>query len=312
MDLSDAFAKVCEPLGIFNVDYGQGWVDYLTSVINTQAKAEEKPITIEDEKPSPNEGIQEFLTKLCKKYGKTILPGIDTNSISITSPNYSAEPTIPINLRLYELEDGANNNILDLQVTRDYKDVPTYAISYGSVQDTKKILQLKKAIKVTDPVDKLLAEAKATKAGTKQASTQVYPFDGLQKDVLFMRTNIVEERVIPGTRAGQAKAELAKIYRPLIISDKTAKNQKQLNNRLNRAVADRFKDAFIVEAVVKGHGPERAFIYFPDIIVNVDDRVHGVFEKMWVSGVELSASEGNSPKTKLTLYRNKSIILGED
>jgi prophage tail gpP-like protein len=311
-DLAVAVKKVCEPIGIFAVDYGDAWVEYLSNIIDTKATSPGGSETVEDEKPSPNESIFEFVNKICRKAGRTILPGPDMNTISLTYPNYSATPFTPITLRLYPVDSGQSNNILDLEIIRDYANVPTYCASYGSITDTKLLTALKKSIKVTDPVEKLLQEAKATKSATKSSSATFFPFNGITEDVKFMRTNIIEDRVVPGTREGQEGAEIAKIYRPMIISDKQSKSQKQLSNKLQRSVVDRFKDTFIVEAVVKGHGPERAFIYTPDLIVNVDDQVHGVQEIMWVKGVEFQAGQGSGPKTRLTLYRDKAIQLGGD
>jgi prophage tail gpP-like protein len=247
-----------------------------------------KNTKLEDYKPNDGEGIYEFCNRLAARHGVTIQPGPDRSSIAFDRPDYEQEPMFTLRRSSDPNVTGANN-VIRATARRDFSKFPTYAFATGH--------QAKSGQTGTAVKFEFSAAALVESMGLQQ---QLAP---IMRVAHRNRRKPTDPTLAPGN-----------LYRLLYHRDKEARDEDQLINSLSRSVAERMRDTLVYTATVKSHFDlTTGAIWTVGAMVNVEDSIANVHEKLWVAGRKLNFSSTDGATTTVELWRPGSFVIhGED
>lgn len=280
MTLQAALKLAMSPVGI-NVVLGDAKVMRdVRSGRSARAKAPPDflSLKLQDLQPDSEQGIYEWANRIVARHGATIQPTLRRNEINVVAPNYDQEA-------LYQIRrtrnPGGANRVKEAYATRDFARFPTFTIIRG--QGAGKDVSGKDADNTS---------ASINSAGLTPETIEVSAF-GRRK---------------PKPHGDDADGYL---YRLLSLHDRTATNKTQVNAAAFRAIWDRLKDTLLYTATLRGHqDPDTGAIYTPDTIIDVQDDVAGVREKLWIKQRKLSYDPRGGAETQITCWRIGALQLG--
>ena len=240
-----------------------------------------------DYKPEPGEGIYEFLNKMVAREGATIQPGNSRNELVLSAPNFAQDPSGFIRVSK-DPSLAARNNAYHCKAARDYSRMPTFALFQGrGAENGKAHSKLSSEISIVH-VAGILSNAFYFETGWN----------------LAMRVGHNRRKPAPGTIFPST------LYRMLFFRDNEARNQEMLERAIRRAISDRIRDSLVYTCTVKGHkDPETQSVYAIDTMIDVQDDIRRVHEKMWVASRTFKYTEAGGAETDLTLLREGVILL---
>lgn len=248
-----------------------------------------KGAKLDDYKPHPGEGCYEYINRIVARFGCTVQPGPDRQTLVLCSPRYDQDPAYSIS-RTDDPASSSRNVIKTATAVRDFSKFPTYTIVTGQhVGDS----------------------------GSAINASQHYAMDVLAQEFNDELGRILLETIIPGRRKfgdGQAaKLGFDQLYRLCTFRDTESRTQEQLTNAAKRVIADRLKDTLLYTVTLKGH-TDRASgaVWAVDTMVQVDDAICNVHEPLWIASRTLEYSEGAGATTQLTCLRPNSYQIGSD
>lgn len=255
-----------------NVKLGKGGKSYANRVLK-------------EYKPKVGEGAYEFLNRLIARFGATMQPGPDRESLCITQPKFDQDPSYTL-VRTDDTTASGRNNVIRSTAKRDFSQFPTYCLTNGWQASGDG-----KAVSSKIEFDTfLLAEA----LGNRELARV------LQRSTLGGRRKPVD-----------AQPNHALLYRLLYVKDEEARTQEQLEFSARRAIAERLRPTLEYRATIRGHvEPESGAVWSIDTIVQVEDDICGVSEPLWISDRTLSYSAGAGATTEITAIRPGSFQLG--
>lgn len=305
---------------------------------------------LKDYKVNPGEGIYEFLARMCVRFGATIQPTLQRDTVLLSAPDYVQEAAYSIT-RSFSNPGSTKNNVLNATATRDYTKFPTVVLVSGKASGGPG--QTRKAAATTSSSGEIMQRFTPSTVWEpwypfmrfpEEDDINIYQVSGSDEQQennffsgYFQET---EEKVAAETRATTVDSDIQKtiwsllppgvaawtrrippksprlpvaLYRLLYLRDTLAKDTKQLANTTARIAAERMKDSLQYEVTIRGHkDPETGRTYTPDTIIDVNDDICGIGERLWVEHVEFSYAQGAGPITKLTCWRPGSFGIGAD
>lgn len=310
-----------------------------------------KDAPLKDYKANPGEGIYEFLSRMCVRFGATIQPTLQRDTVLLGAPDYVQEAAYSIT-RSFSNPGSTKNNVLNATATRDYTKFPTVVLVTGKASGGP--AQTRKAAATTSNFGQIRQRFSPSTTWEpwypfmrfpEENDINIYqvkfPSEEEQKRQKFLESlREAEEKIQTDTLATAVDSDIEKtiwallppgvaawtqrippksvrrpiaLYRLLYLRDTIAKDTKQLANTTARIAAERMKDSLQYEVTIRGHkDPETGRTYTPDTIVEVNDDICGVGERLWIEHVEFSYSPGSGPITTLTCWRPGSFGIGAD
>lgn len=280
MTLQQAVQRACSPCGITIV---LGDAAVVRDVRTGRRTGRSAPpdfisLSVQDLRPDGEQGLYDYINRLVVRHGGTVQPTLSRNELLLQAPNYDQEPAAFLRR---SLKPGGTNRIKKASARRDFSSFPTYTVVRGLANETNENERAPKNSSALEDSASLTPETKAVS---------------------------VSGRRIPA--AGGADAD-GKLYRLLSIRDRQARTPKQIASIGFRAVWDRLKDALTYRCTLSGHtDPDTGAIYGIDTIVDVQDEVSDVNERMWVYRRELRYTRGEGAETELECWRIGAYQLG--
>lgn len=243
-------------------------------------------------KPHNHEGLFRFISRTCERFGFFVRVSADGEQIIVANPDYTQDPKY----QLFRSRTGGTN-ILSGDVVFDMTDQPSVIIADG------------------------FSGGGEFGQGKIKASC-VNPYFGVDEQG-FNLDPIVDllqhypeaEQVLFVTQPYRRKNPKFPVpLRPMFIHDEESKTQDQLNFFLKRTMSELIRKSLTCHYVVEGHGQEVNGSFVPwdvDTVVQVDDEVAGISERMYVLGRTLEKSRHGGTTTHLELVRLYSIAAGE-
>lgn len=281
MTLQAAIKHACSPSGI-NVVLGD-------AAVMRRARSGRNPRTgkappdflalkLQDLRPDDGLGVYEFCNKLLARHGCTMQPTLKRNEVNLVAPNYDQEP-------LYQIRrsraQGGGNRIIRASARRSFARFPTYTIVRG--QGTG----VTQSEKTPENTTALIDSASLTPETQKVS---------------------VAGRVKPSAHGADANG---KLYRLLYIHDTTAQTKTQTKAAAFRAIYERLKDTLLYTATLRGHqDQDSGAIYTIDTVIEVQDEVAGVNEKLWIHSRRLGYSKQAGATTTIGCWRLGALQLG--
>lgn len=240
-----------------------------------------------DYKPSPGQGIYEFLNRIVARIGATMQPGLTRNQLVLSAPNYEQPASFSIRVTR-DTNSSVANNTYNCKAKRDYSKMPTYGLFQG------------RGAKPGKAHDKL----------SREFSVPVLA--SALSNAFFNETGDQLIRYASNNRRKPAPNAIfpSNLYRLLFFKDNDARDEDMVARALRRAVSDRIRDTLVYTCTKRGHrDPETGVVYSVDTCARVDDDIRRVHEDMWVVARKFRYGEGGGAETDLTLLRKGVIQL---
>lgn len=238
-------------------------------------------------KPYNHEGVFAFACRVAQRQGLWIWCSNDGETLVVGKPDFAQEPTFT----LRRARNGVGNNILSGAVRYDHQDQPSIIIADG-----------------------FSGGGEFGKGRIK--SYVVNPYFGVDEDgfVLDAVTKIIQKypdakQVTMTTQPFKRRTPLAPV-RPMFLHDDESKTQDELDAYVRREMSLLMRKGLTVHYVVEGHGQTsngETAIWAVDTVVDVQDEIGGVNERMYVLGVHFEKSRSGGTTTRLDLVRLNSI-----
>jgi hypothetical protein len=234
-------------------------------------------LKLQDLRPDGEQGCYEFLNRIAVRHGGTLQTTLKRTELNLVAPNYDQAP-------LYTLRrsrDGGANRIIRANAKRSFARFPTYTIVRGQ------------------------GSGSASDEKSPQNTTALIDSAALTPETQKVS---VAGRVKPSPHGADANG---KLYRLLYLHDQTATNKTQVNAAAFRAIWERLKDTLLYSATIRGHqDPDSGAIWSIDTIVDVQDEVAGVFEKLWIKKRRLGYDPKGGATTQIECWRIGTLQLG--
>jgi len=284
---------------------------------------------LKDYKANPGEGIFQFLARLCARFGCTLQPTMQRNSVLLGAPDYVQEVGYRVS-RSRTNPQSAHNNVLRAVAKRDYSKFPTVVLVTGKAGGAAAQRTTTAATSYQPGVierlqnsflhksfggnyaipQQAVAVAKAASAdlGPQQATTIPSNIEETIYALLPEGVPIISQRIPPKTTT---PTPVGALYRLFYMRDTLSKDANQVMNAAARAAAERLKDALQYEITFLGHkDPETGRTYAVDTVIDVQDDICGVNELMWVERVAFNYEQGSGATTTVTCWRPGSFGIG--
>lgn len=238
-------------------------------------------------KPKPGEGMFETCNRLIARFGATIQPGPDRNTLIVTAPRYDQEPIYTVTRSRDRIGSGRNNAQSSV-ATRDFSSFPTFALGNGWQA----------------PAD-----------GKGVSNNQAYDINELVAVYSEELKAILADSTLSGRRKPleSPKSGLGQLYRLLYVKDTECRNPDQLESAMLRAIAERMKSTLEYRVTLEGHvEQESGAIWSIDTMVKVRDDVCGVNENLWIKDRKLVFSPSGGATTDLVCVRPGSFVFGRE
>jgi prophage tail gpP-like protein len=239
-------------------------------------------------KPHNHEGLHDFAKRMTERHGLWIRCSEDGDRIIVDTPDYEQEPSFQI-----RRTRNGDTNVLDGSVHLDFSTQPSCIIADGQSQSGEF-------------------------GRGRIKSFCVNPYFGTTSDgfVLDDISNVVKKhptakQVVITTQPFERRAPNVP-SRIVFLHDEESTTQEQLDNFVRREMSLAMRKAFTAKYTVEGHGQmvDGRFVpWMVDTVVNVEDEVAGIQERLWVNGVSYSKSRGSGTTTNVDLLRLFSIQL---
>lgn len=240
-------------------------------------------------KPHNHEGLFRFIQRTVERFGMFVRVSADGEKIIIAAPDFDQPPR-------YQLirDSKGNTNVLDGTVTFDATDQPSVIIADGYSNGGEFGRGKIKAYCV-NPYFGMDGQFISDEA---MAVIRHYPE---AEPVLFVTQPYTQRapRIPP---------------RPMFLHDEESKTQEQLNFFIKRTMSELLRKSLVAHYTVEGHGQTIDGVFTPwdvDTVVDLNDEIAGVTERMYVLGRTFDKSRSAGTTTKLELIRLYSIAAGD-
>lgn len=279
MKLSQLVKQAAGPVGISDV-VGPWSRNQLATGAAGKSGTIKDPAT-NAKRPEDRETIFEFLNKQAARSGLTIQPGLSRSEVVLQAPTYDGNPIGTIRRKTGE-DSGGGNNALTAECSRDYSDVPTFALMAGLTGS---------------PI-----EGRGKTRGDWSLATEA---QGIASEVAALLNRVFSGRA-PATGTN---ALAGKLYRLLYWKEQGSNTQAQLDAALKRVIAERTRKTLTYTVTLRGTTDiGTGNTWAPDSLVDVDDDVANVHERLWIAKRKFTGN-AQGVTTQLELWRPNSYII---
>lgn len=241
-------------------------------------------------KPYHHESVFHFASRVAQRHGLWICCSADGETLIVGKPDFNQEPTFV----LHRGRDG-RGNILSGTVHYAMTDQPTLIIADGfAVGASGEFGKGRIKAHIVNPMLGLTDEGD----NTPEVAALLAKHPGTVENTLPMASFPFRAANIP--------------FRPMFLHDPESRTQEQLNAFVKREMSLLYRKALTTSYVVEGHGQtvDGQFVaWAPDTVVDVEDEIGELQERMYVLGVAFSKSRMGGTTTRLDLIRLNSIVL---
>jgi prophage tail gpP-like protein len=248
-----------------------------------------KDFVLHQLKPHNHEGLYRFVSRVVERHGLWVWCSADGDTLIVGAPDFVQAPRYQ--LRCSEGE----TNILSGEISYDGTDQPSIIVADGF-------------------------SGGGEFGRGKIKSYCVNPYFGIGEDgfptddVASVIAKYPEaEPVLFVTQPYEKKAPRMP-PRPVFLHDEESKTQEQLNFFVKRTMSELLRKSLVCHYTVEGHGQTVNGAFTPwdiDTVVDVQDDVGGVHERMYLLGRTFEKSRSGGTFTRLELVRLYSIASGD-
>lgn len=239
-----------------------------------------KSVQLHQLRPRTREGVYEFASRVCERFGLRIWASANGTELIVGKPEFEQEKSYVL-----RRNNVGTSNVLDGSVKFDLSQQPTLIIADGFSGGGEfgrgriKTISANTAVYTSDPAF--------------SAQYKKYP-DARPLDTYSFATPMKVAH-----------------HRPLILHDEESQTQEQLDNYVKRELALLQRRSLTVSYTVMGHGQlveGGAFSpWVVDSIVTVQDDIAGLREDLYLLGRTFQKSRSGGTTTRLELIRKNTL-----
>ncbi len=242
-------------------------------------------------KPHNHEGVHDFAKRIAERHGLTIRCSEDGERLIVDTPNFDQDPSFQI-----RRSPSEGTNVLDGTVRFEFTAQPACIVADG------------------------FSNGGEFGRGRIKAFA-VNPYFGLDEngfvlsEVLTVLAKHPKAEQVVITTQPFTRRSINVPPRIVFIHDEESKTQEQLNNFVRREMSLFMRKSVTASYTLDGHGQTVNGQFVPwmvDTVVDVQDDVAGLSERMWVMGVDYSKSRQSGTTTHVELIRLNSLQLGSE
>ena len=241
-------------------------------------------------KPYHHESVFHFASRVAQRHGLWIWCSADGETLIVGKPDYKQEAPFV----LHRGRDG-RGNILSGSVHYAMTDQPTLIIADGfAVGAAGEFGKGRIKAHIINPMLGLTDEAD----NTPEVAALLAKHPGTVENTLPSASFPFRAANIP--------------FRPMFLHDPESRTKEQLNAFVKREMSLLYRKALTTSYVVEGHGQnvDGQFVaWAPDTVVDVEDELGELQERMYVLGVAFNKSRMGGTTTRLELIRLNTIVL---
>ena len=252
-------------------------------------------------KPYPNEGAFDFASRVCQRHGLWIWPSSTGTALIVGRPSYDVGPDFYITHKRGDI--GATNNVIHSTVRRSSEQQPSVIVATGFGAGGENAISNLRVIMVNElvafdatgalqpSVAAILAKyPSAYRFPTRLNFTPPAPLKP-SSDSAFFTTNTLM---------------IDPVSRPMFLHDDESKDLDKLKNFTQREMALRQRRALDANYTVEGH-KNNGMPWSVDCVVDVQDDISGLYEKMWILGRTFVKDRNGGTMTELELIRQHTL-----
>lgn len=249
-----------------------------------------KSFVLHQLKPHNHEGLFGFASRVTQRFGLWIWASADGDKLIVGRPDFEQAPR-------YQLRRNrqGTTNVLDGTVKFDMSDQPSIIVADG-----------------------FSGGGEFGKGRMKAFCVNPYfgvDLDGtVLPDVSAVISRFPEAEQVTLTVQPYTRRTILVPPRPMFLHDDESKTPEQLANFLRREMSLLLRKSLVCHYTVEGHGQVNGGAFTPwdvDTVVDVQDEVAGVSERMYVLSRTFTKSRQGGTHTKLELVRLNSIQFGD-
>lgn len=326
MTLEQVVKIAARPVGIGAVSFDpRPWRNKRTGIDiqSTLGARKFQNAPLKDFKPNPGEGIYQFISRICARFGCTLQPTMERDSVLLGAPDYVQDVAYSVT-RSIDNPKSAQNNVISAKARRDYTKFPTVVLVTGKAGGASAARQTVSAtsykVGTVEALQYRFLESMGMKSKVATASGEFgKPTEAtsiprnIEETILALvpeGVKIIPERLPPTVKYLPTGETL---YRLFYMRDNLGKDLNQVMNVAARNAAERLKDCLQYDVTFRGHkDPTTGRTFAVDTIINVSDEICDVNERLWVEHVRFGYEPNNGPTTTLTCWRPGSFGIGAD
>ena len=249
-----------------------------------------KNFVLHQTKPHNHEGVHDFAKRITERHGLWIRCSEDGERLIVDTPNFTQAPSFQL-----RRNDGGTTNVLDGRVKFDFTHQPAAIVADGFSNS-------------------------AEFGKGRMRAWAANPYFGFDESGFLLpelleieKKNPTAERVYFTTQPFKRRSVNVP-PRIVYLHDEESKTQAQLNNFLRREMSLFMRKGLTASYTVEGHGQlvDGQFVpWLVDTVVDVQDDVAELNERLWVAGVHYSKARKGGTKTRVDLVRLNSLQLGD-
>lgn len=250
-----------------------------------------KTLTLQQLKPHFGEGSHAYLQRVVSRFGMQLSAAADGSGVIVDEPDF----TSPTRYKIVHSKSEETSNVISANVEIDADSQPACIFAQGVqaplFSDPKNVLQVIMVNELvgTDADGNPLQEVQAIISRYKGAK------------VLELR-----KELLPTRKAFNADL----IAHPMFLKDDESKTLDQLEGFVRRTMAEHQHKALVARYTMIGHS-QGGVPWTVNTMVDVNDEVAGVTEKLWIMERTFEKSRSGGTLTHLTCVRPFTIELGK-
>lgn len=263
----------------------------ITEVISNK-RPELKNIKIKELKPHPGEGAYDFLSRMLRRIGLILKAAADGSGILVSAPNFEGELYGDI---ICKKGDTSKNNVKESRAILNWASQPTVIIAEGfggGPEFGKSKIQVIMVNELTG------LDANGNPVSEIQDIKASYP----NAFIVPIRKELVPKVQVLGSKYS---------FCPMYIKDDESKTIDELKFAVLRKMAECQRKVLNLSYTLVGFTNSKGEPWAVNTLVNVDDDIHGIHEKMWVLGRTFNKSVKGGTSTTLQLIRPYTLIISD-
>ena len=266
--------------------------DNSISEVISNKRPELKNIKIKELKPHPGEGAYNFLDRMLRRIGLMLKAMADGSGIMISTPIFDGETYGDL---ISRKGDTSNNNIKTCGGTLNWAAQPTVIIAEGfggGPEFGKSKIQVIMINELTglDP--------------NGQPVSQIQDIKGSYPNAFVVP---IRKELVPKVQPLASKYSFC----PMYVKDDESKTIEELKFAVLRRMAECQRKVLNVNYTVAGFLNQKGEPWAVNTLVNVDDDILGIHEKMWVLGRTFNKSVKSGTSTSLQLIKPYTLIISD-
>lgn len=283
-----------KPDGSFKLDTNKQKIPIYEKKKVTTVTAASKPglkkLTLEHLKPKPGEGEYHFMDRILKRHGLIMRAASDGSGVVVDAPDFEGPSIFTLYHKTGDL--SSINNVIKSNIHINFDRQPSLIIGMGYGGGKKSRKSQFKAIMVNE-----LVGVDANGNILPEVNEAIARHHGY-------KTMPIRPQLVPSRKLFSDELVPCFDY----FKDEESKDQAQIEKMVQRRMAEDQQKALTITYELEGHS-QNGVIWCVNTIVDVDDDVNDIHERMWIINRRFEKTRSGGTRTFITCIRPYTLLI---